>query len=170
MSHSASLTEETTCDHVHDWDWFSNRRETARWDITFWQGPVVSALSCRACPACPAKGLIWAQAWGGPQLSRRVFCLVEQTSEAVARLRRQSLSGSCQLDRDDQALMSMFLLGSKPAQTFLVDLDRALAQLVRPPGAIAPAFNQWQSGFENQGLWQTLLDEFPLRSDDSEVN
>ena len=65
--------------------------------------------------------------------------------------------------------MSMFLLGSNPAQTFLVDLDRALAQLVRPPGEIAPAFNQWQSGFENQVLWQTLLDEFPLRSDDLEV-
>ncbi len=60
MSHWASLTEETPCDHAHDWDWFSNRRETARWDITFWQGPVVSALSCRACPT---KGLIWAQAW-----------------------------------------------------------------------------------------------------------
>ena len=66
--------------------------------------------------------------------------------------------------------MSLFLLGSKPAQTFFVDLDRALVQPVEPPGAIAPAFNQWQSGFENQVLWQTLLDEFALRSDDSEVN
>ena len=167
MSHSASLTEETTCDHAHDWDWFSNRRETARWDITFWQGPVVSALSCRACPA---KGLIWAQAWGGPQLSRRVFCLVEQTSEAVACLRRQSLSGSCQLDRDDQALISMFLLGSKPAQTFLIDLDRERVQPVEPPDAIVPAFNSWQSGFDNQSHWQTLLDEFPEGSDDSEAN
>ena len=95
-------------------------------------------------------------------MSRRVFYLVEQTSEAVARLERQSLSGSCQLDRDDQALMSMFLLGSKPAQTFFVDLDQNLVQPVAPSGVIVPAFNSWQSGFDNQSHWQTLLDEFSL--------
>ena len=64
----------------------------------------------------------------------------------------------------------MFLLGSKPAQTFFVDLGRELVQPVEPQGAFAPAFNQWQSGFENQALWQMLLDELPLRSDDSEAN
>ena len=66
--------------------------------------------------------------------------------------------------------MSMFLLGSKPSQTFLVDLDQERVQPVEPLGTIAPTFNQWQSGFENQVLWQTLLDEFPEGSDDSEAN
>ena len=64
----------------------------------------------------------------------------------------------------------MFLLGSKPSQTFLVDLDQERVQPVEPPGTIVPTFNQWQSGFENQVLWQTLLDELLLRSDDSEAN
>ena len=54
--------------------------------------------------------------------------------------------------------MSMFLLGPKLAQTFLVDLDRERVQPVKSPGAIAPAFDSWQSGFENQTHWQALLD------------
>ena len=66
--------------------------------------------------------------------------------------------------------MSMFLLGPKLAQTFLVDLDQERVQPVAAPGTIAPTFNQWQSGFENQVLWQTLLDELLPRSDDSEAN
>ena len=66
--------------------------------------------------------------------------------------------------------MSMFLLGSKPAPTFLVDLGQERVQLVEPPGAIAPAFDSWQSGFDNQSSWQTLLDEFPKRSHDLEAN
>ena len=84
-------------------------------------------------------------------MSRRVFYLVEQTSEAVARLERQSLSGSCQLDRDDQALMSMFLLGSKPAQTFFVDLDQNLVQPVAPSGVIVPTLYAMLGGHPRQG-------------------
>ena len=65
----------------------------------------------------------------------------------------------------------MFLLGSKPAQTFfLIDLDGERVQPVEPPDAIVPAFNSWQSGFDNQSHWQTLLDEFPEGSDDPEAN
>ena len=145
-----------SCVSNHEWAWFEDNAEKPRSDIEYWQGPVIAAL---ACQHCESRGLIWAQAGGGENLSKRVYHLATCPGSVFDRFLKNQAHGSCQVSRAHEELLALFQLGSDDSAFYLIDLTEHTAQLVEAPSRARVQFDSWQSGFDQQFVWQSVIDQ-----------